>query len=75
MIRPKQSDIGRQVVYQGGHPDDKDEGVITSFNNAFVFVRYRGKIHSQATNPRDLTFTHPMPEDELDATAGEGEYT
>lgn len=59
MINPTQADIGRLVKYQGGHPDDKDEGVITSFNEKNVFVRYRGKEQSQATNPRDLTWTHP----------------
>lgn len=59
MINPTQADIGRMVRYQGGHPEDKDEGVITSFNEKVVFVRYHGKQHSQATDRRDLTWTTP----------------
>lgn len=48
MINPTEKDIGRKVIYQGGHPDDREEGVITSFNDHCVFVRYRGTT-SQAT--------------------------
>lgn len=59
MIEPTEADIGREVIYQGGHPDDKDDGVITSFNTVNVFVRYRSKNNSQATNPRDLSWAHP----------------
>jgi hypothetical protein len=39
MINPKRSDIGRRVVYTPafGKPD---AGVITSFNDGYVFVEY-----------------------------------
>lgn len=59
MIDPTEADIGRQVKYQGGHPDDRDEGVITGFNAVAVFVRYRGKQHPQATDRGDLSWSHP----------------
>lgn len=59
MIEPTEQDIGRVVLYQSGHPDDKDRGVITSFNERVVFVRYGNKQHSEATNPRDLSWEHP----------------
>lgn len=59
MIEPTEKDIGRVVLYQGGHPDDKDRGVITSFNDHCVFVRYGGKQTSQATDRRDLSWEHP----------------
>ncbi len=56
MINPKQEDIGRVVLYQGGHPDDKARGVITSYNDYCVFVRYGNSVVSQATYRDDLTF-------------------
>ena len=59
MIEPTEKDIGRVVLYQGIRADDKDRGVITSFNRNFVFVRYGSKTHSEATNPRDLSWEHP----------------
>jgi hypothetical protein len=73
MIRPKQSDIGRQVAYQGGHPDDRHAGVLTSFSAHHAFVRYGMGSTSAGTRFVDLTWAHPIPGDELDATAGEGE--
>lgn len=54
MIDPKQTDVGRGVIYQGGHPDDREVGVITSFNEHVVFVRYGRKV--QATSREDLTW-------------------
>ena len=59
MINPTEKDIGRQVIYQGGHPDDREEGVITSFNDHSVFVRYGAKVQSQGTNRADLAWSHP----------------
>jgi hypothetical protein len=57
MIDPKQTDVGRGVIYQGGHPDDREAGVITSFNDHVVFVRYGRKV--QATSREDLTWEFP----------------
>ena len=61
MIEPTEADIGRKVVYTGNrHPGGElEEGVITSFNSATVFVRYGSKVHSQGTNRLDLEWMHP----------------
>ena len=45
MIKPTENDIGRGVIYTGNRgwkPDGSadEAGVITSFNNTCVFVRY-----------------------------------
>jgi hypothetical protein len=40
MINPTEKDIGRKVIYQGGHPGDREEGVITSFNDYYIFGRF-----------------------------------
>lgn len=47
------SSIGRPVVYSSAYLPSED-GVITSFNDQFVFVRYRGDSASKATHPADL---------------------
>ena len=58
MIDPTEKDIGRGVVYQASYPDaPREDGVITSFNKNYVFVRYRNQHPSapgQATNRDDL---------------------
>jgi hypothetical protein len=55
--------IGDKVVYIPKHlliADTHDIiktenlGVVTSLNDTYVFVRYKGKSHSQATKPEDL---------------------
>lgn len=56
MINPTEADIGRVVLYQGGHPDDKVRGVITAVTEHAVFVRYGAKQHSEATTREDLTW-------------------
>ena len=45
--------IGLLVVYRrkGQRPD---QGVITSVNDRYVFVRYGSQVGSAATNPADL---------------------
>jgi hypothetical protein len=54
----KDSDIGRAVVYNGNrYPGGKlEEGVITSFNDYCVFVRYGADKGSKATSREDLEF-------------------
>jgi hypothetical protein len=57
MIEPADDDIGRLVIYHGRSPRHRDHGergVITSFNDRFVFVRYGTDAHSKATERRDL---------------------
>jgi hypothetical protein len=53
-----QEDIGRNVVFKSFEDADPEQGVITSFNDVyvFVFVRYGVCGCGQATNPNDLTF-------------------
>jgi hypothetical protein len=50
MIEPQATDIGRKVVYMNINNNKPEEGVITSFNERFVFVRYGADTHSKATN-------------------------
>ena len=61
MIEPTRGDIGRKVVYsaQGYLPA---EGVISSINDTYVFVRYGTSAHSQATYREDLEFLTPAKE-------------
>lgn len=54
-----QGDIGRRVVYREpiDHPGRKVEtGVVSSFNQHYVFVRYRGGLTAAATRREDLTW-------------------
>lgn len=49
--------IGRKVTYVpfvGCDPSLHEEGVITSVNNKFAFVRYGSDINSKATRLEDL---------------------
>lgn len=60
MIEPTEKDIGRQVTYvpqyvqKGISKAEIDHGVITQFNDNYVFVRYNNDIHSRATCRDDL---------------------
>jgi hypothetical protein len=56
MIEPTSADIGRAVVYTGNrYPGGKlEEGVITSFNDYRVFVRYGSDKNSKSTAREDL---------------------
>ena len=52
-------DIGRQVTYipfEGCDPELHQFGVITSFNDTNIFVRYGSDERSQATRPEDLSW-------------------
>jgi hypothetical protein len=55
MIEVTNNDIGRVVIYR---PLDAEpeRGVITSFNERFVFVRYGEETQSKATPRRDLEY-------------------
>ena len=46
--------VGLKVVYDGG-PGALEEGVVTSVNDRFVFVRYGSDVGSKATPPERLT--------------------
>lgn len=55
-ISPTPTDVGRKVVYTGNrYPGGRlEEGVITSFNEHSVFVRYGGDTGSKGTSREDL---------------------
>ena len=55
MINPTKDDIGRKVIYHL-NPAMFEVGVITSFNDKYVFVRYGADIHSKATRREDLEY-------------------
>lgn len=60
MIDPTKTDIGRAVIYTGNRwPGAKvEEGVITSFNDHCVFVRYAADKHSKGTSRSDLEWAN-----------------
>lgn len=63
MIEPTKADIGRKVIYRAGHPKaEPEEGVITSFNDHSVFVRYGSDYGSKGTDRKDLQWlSEPKP--------------
>lgn len=50
--------IGLLVVYRR-QGQDPDQGVITSVNDRYVFVRYGSQVGSAATDPADLERVSP----------------
>jgi len=59
MINPTEADIGRKVVYPGrsrveGGFSRPQVGIITSFNEKYIFVRYGVGATSAATKREDL---------------------
>lgn len=48
--------VGRGVVYTPHHGGPKEDGVITSVNDRYVFVRYGARQGSSATEAADLEF-------------------
>jgi hypothetical protein len=64
MIEPTDEDIGRAVAYTGHrrYPGGTlEEGVITSFHDRAVFVRYGADKHSKATSRADLEWVRRTP--------------
>lgn len=59
-INPTPADVGRAVLYTAAHPGAApEEGVITSYNEHTVFVRYGADKHSKGTDRRDLQWVRP----------------
>lgn len=55
MIIPNQKDVGRLVIYQRESSQTGCRfGIITSFNDYCVFVRYGEDQHSKGTRREDL---------------------
>ena len=53
MIEPKQSDIGREVIYRVHSNAEAEKGVITRFNEKYVFVCFGKEEKSLASDDRD----------------------
>jgi hypothetical protein len=61
MINPDLNDIGREVIYRARHlpPNAAGEsGILTSFNDEFVFARYGKDTHSKGAKREDLHWGH-----------------
>lgn len=54
MIEPTKADIGRRVIYLANHATDTETGIISSFNEHLVFVRYGEKAHPEGTHRGNL---------------------
>ncbi len=67
MINPGALDIGRVVIYRMAHTGEEEEGVITSFNDYCVFVRYGRDTGSKGTRREDLNWAHPTSEELINA--------
>jgi hypothetical protein len=61
MIYPEEHDIGRAVVYTRNRNarGKLEEGVITSFTDHSVFVRFGADSHSKGTSRADLEWVRP----------------
>lgn len=53
MIHPIPDDIGRMEVYTPPYAN-REQGIITSFNDHYVFVRYGNSLQGIATRRQDL---------------------
>ncbi len=64
MIEPTETDIGRMVIYRnlGGH-GKIEEGVISSFTDNYVFVRYGMGPTAAATRHKDLEWSYRSPDE------------
>lgn len=51
-----ESDIGRKVIFTYQH-GERCEGEITSWNDRYVFVRFKGP-NGEACDPSNLEFTN-----------------
>jgi len=58
LIKVTEKDVGRTVIYKKEWmtPRHWEYGVITSFNDSYVFVRYGADTHSKATRRQDLYY-------------------
>jgi hypothetical protein len=63
MIEPTSQDIGRVVWYRDRSGQKSERGVISSFNERFVFVRYTEGSTAAATDRLDLYWPHTDAQD------------
>jgi hypothetical protein len=48
--------VGRVVIYDGRHGGSKEQGVVTSVNEHYIFARFGHGSTSAACSPGSLTF-------------------
>ena len=53
-----EKDVGRKVVYHREHCR-REEGELSSWNEKFVFVKFRGPT-GEACEPADVSFSFPV---------------
>jgi hypothetical protein len=56
ILKLTEKDKGREVVFDF-NGTKREFGIISSWNERFVFVKYNGIQQSQATMPKDLRFS------------------
>ncbi len=54
----KARDVGRAVIYRSPGGDKIEEGYISSWNYAFIFVWYGPSPQAAATDPKYLEWSH-----------------
>lgn len=60
MIKPQPGDEGRRVIYARKDPHRTTErGIISSWNDKYIFVRYSAGSTAAATSPEDLEWEFP----------------
>jgi hypothetical protein len=71
MSKLVEQDVGREVIYHSSGGDKTEHGIISSWNDKYIFVKYerymyrwcgkepRYQVTAAATSPEDLTFA-PM---------------
>jgi hypothetical protein len=52
-----EEDKGREVVFFEPWGSRREFGIISSWNERFIFVKYNGSWQSKATSPEDLRFS------------------
>ncbi len=60
MIAPSPADIGRAVAYRDRLEMMPQLGIITSFDQFFVYVRYSAEPYSRATKASHLNWVGPL---------------
>lgn len=65
MINPTKADIGRKVIYEDRPSGKREEGVISSFNEEFVFVCYTSGSTAAATTRDKLEWSVPCQRTDL----------
>lgn len=58
-MKTENVEIDRKVVYKpfpNCSSDQIEEGVVTSYNDKYVFVRYGNDVNSKATDPKGIEF-------------------